>query len=207
MADDGWFLGLDGKQSGPFDQAEMEARVRRGGVERARVWRGGMADWAPLRDVPELARLLPAGGKALSGAPQGELAQLAGLPGTEIGGPLLKDGAEPERPPLQFERSPDGKVLLPCPKCGRPTDSLKRYSYFRYLVFLLAAAFYGMKKVTSCGSCIRGDLAVNLAINLVPANLLWLIIVLPLNSVYMLASFSQGHSKEITNELEMFSGE
>ncbi len=209
MADSGWYLGIRGKQLGPFERAELETRLAQGGAENAKVWREGMADWLPLRGVPELAGLLPAAAKR--GPPRGELANMARLPSAEIGGPLVKDGAAPERAPLRaplrVERAADGSMMLPCPKCRRPTSSLKSYSYFRYLVFLLAAAFYGMKKVTCCPSCMRGDLAINLLINMVPANLLWLIIVLPLNGTYFLATFLQGHSKAVTAELEMFSQE
>lgn len=55
MAD--WFA-IDGDhRQGPIDEAALREAVRRGGLSRhARVWREGMAEWAPIRDaLPDLA--------------------------------------------------------------------------------------------------------------------------------------------------------
>ncbi|HLU72988.1 MAG TPA: SPFH domain-containing protein [Nonomuraea sp.] len=50
-----WFLGVGGERRGPFDEAGLAAA---GLTPDALVWRAGMAQWAPARDVPELAALL-----------------------------------------------------------------------------------------------------------------------------------------------------
>ncbi|MFC4011561.1 SPFH domain-containing protein [Nonomuraea purpurea] len=52
---DRWFLGVDGEQRGPFDDADLPAA---GLTPDTLVWRSGMPQWLPARDVPELATLL-----------------------------------------------------------------------------------------------------------------------------------------------------
>lgn len=56
-----WFLGTGGAQTGPFDLAALEARVRDGSLTRSTlVWRQGMAEWITAERVPELASLFAA---------------------------------------------------------------------------------------------------------------------------------------------------
>ncbi|MFG1942018.1 SPFH domain-containing protein [Nonomuraea sp. NPDC048826] len=50
-----WFLGVGGERRGPFDETGLAAA---GLTPDALVWRAGMAQWTPARDVPELAALL-----------------------------------------------------------------------------------------------------------------------------------------------------
>jgi membrane protease subunit (stomatin/prohibitin family) len=50
-----WYLGVGGEQRGPFDKAGLAGA---GLTPDALVWRAGMAQWTPARDVPELADLL-----------------------------------------------------------------------------------------------------------------------------------------------------
>ncbi|MFI7643012.1 SPFH domain-containing protein [Nonomuraea sp. NPDC049400] len=50
-----WYLGVDGERRGPFDEAELPAA---GLTQDALVWKSGMPQWAPARDVPELQALL-----------------------------------------------------------------------------------------------------------------------------------------------------
>jgi membrane protease subunit (stomatin/prohibitin family) len=56
-----FFIGVDGKQQGPFDVAALAQRVK-DGVLRADtlVWRDGMSGWAAAAQVPEVAMLLNA---------------------------------------------------------------------------------------------------------------------------------------------------
>ena len=54
----GFFLGIDGKQAGPFDLATLTQKVRDGALTRATlVWKPGMANWAAADTVPELKDL------------------------------------------------------------------------------------------------------------------------------------------------------
>lgn len=56
-----WFLGVDGRQEGPFDRGALAARAASGGLAAdTLVWRAGMAQWTAAADVPEVAALLGA---------------------------------------------------------------------------------------------------------------------------------------------------
>lgn len=50
-----WFIWLNSKQEGPFSYAELKADERL--TPDTLVWKEGMADWAPIRKVPELNNL------------------------------------------------------------------------------------------------------------------------------------------------------
>lgn len=53
-----WFVGVNGQQSGPFDQAQLSRMAGEGQLTRANlVWKAGMAQWAPAGEVAELAPL------------------------------------------------------------------------------------------------------------------------------------------------------
>ncbi len=57
-----WFLGVGGKQLGPFDAAALAAEAAGGRLTPTTlVWRQGLAAWVAAKDVPELARLLSSG--------------------------------------------------------------------------------------------------------------------------------------------------
>ncbi len=54
-------VAIAGKQTGPFDLAALEAKVREGAVTRdSLVWKQGMASWTAAGSVPELASLFAA---------------------------------------------------------------------------------------------------------------------------------------------------
>ena len=54
--DEGWYAVIAGKQQGPFDDADFDAKVAAGKItERTYVWREGMDDWRPAKAVPILA--------------------------------------------------------------------------------------------------------------------------------------------------------
>jgi membrane protease subunit (stomatin/prohibitin family) len=56
-----FFIGLDGKQAGPFDLEALATHARNGTLTRTTlVWRQGMANWVAASTVPELARILDA---------------------------------------------------------------------------------------------------------------------------------------------------
>lgn len=57
--DAGWYVVVDGAQVGPLAIADVQERLAAGAIDRdTYAWREGQDDWAPLADVPELARLL-----------------------------------------------------------------------------------------------------------------------------------------------------
>lgn len=55
-----WYTAADGKQSGPYAFGELVQRVRDGLTQpRHYVWRDGYDGWKRVRDVPDLAQLIP----------------------------------------------------------------------------------------------------------------------------------------------------
>jgi hypothetical protein len=73
-----WYHEEAGRQAGPVTASALEASIRAGLLPPgARVWRAGMAGWAPWESVPELAALAtppappPLGAAAPPGPPQG----------------------------------------------------------------------------------------------------------------------------------------
>ena len=77
------------------------------------------------------------------------------------------------------------------------TTSLKHYTMMRYLVFVWFFAFWARKKETGCPACMRKAIAISAAINIVPANLLWLVVIAPWYSILFFMTFADGHSSEV----------
>jgi membrane protease subunit (stomatin/prohibitin family) len=54
-----WFLGVNGQQQGPLDEAGLAGAARSGTLTAATlVWKNGMAAWTPASQIPELAGVL-----------------------------------------------------------------------------------------------------------------------------------------------------
>nr|WP_240746978.1 SPFH domain-containing protein [Cryptosporangium phraense] len=54
-----WYLGANGQQAGPFDEAALRGQAASGALTRSTlVWKQGMASWLPAEQVPELAGVL-----------------------------------------------------------------------------------------------------------------------------------------------------
>jgi membrane protease subunit (stomatin/prohibitin family) len=49
-----WFIGVGDERQGPFEVAALPSRI----AADTLVWKAGMAQWAPARQVPELAEIL-----------------------------------------------------------------------------------------------------------------------------------------------------
>lgn len=55
----GWYIVLDGNQTGPMEIDELSSHVQSGALDiDGFVWRDGMDDWVRLGDLPELAEAL-----------------------------------------------------------------------------------------------------------------------------------------------------
>ncbi|WP_159055929.1 DUF4339 domain-containing protein, partial [Thermobifida fusca] len=51
-----WYLAVNGQQQGPFPTAALHSHVANGTLTPdTLVWKNGMAQWTPARQVPELA--------------------------------------------------------------------------------------------------------------------------------------------------------
>jgi hypothetical protein len=97
----------------------------------------------------------------------------------------------PTEEPLRYDL-----IALPCPCCGQPTQSLKRYRVFDYLVFLFIFVGYQSVMKTACPRCMRKSLLLRSLVNLVLANVLAPIMLL-MHGIAFLATFSKGHSTSV----------
>jgi hypothetical protein len=111
-------------------------------------------------------------------------------------------------------------VAIPCPECGQPTDSLKKYGYVTSWWAVLALVFFRREDRVACPACIRQCLwrrslfivPTNLALsiglllvvkaqitplNVILANLWILCVFLPWTVALAIASFRKGHSKGV----------
>jgi len=95
-----WWVAIDNQQVGPLSRMELEGRISNGTVNRASlVWKTGMANWAPLEDVPELGTLI---GRA---ATERELEKVAGADAQVPQGIHLGDSASVEIDPIEWKPS------------------------------------------------------------------------------------------------------
>ncbi len=102
--------------------------------------------------------------------------------------------AQPYAPPAQHVH---GDTALPCPKCNQMTTSMKSYTMVQFLLFIWFFAFWRRQTLTLCPSCMRNELLMKTLINLIPANLLWLVLVLPWHTVLFCMTFADGHSSKV----------
>jgi hypothetical protein len=57
----GYYVGVDGAQTGPFDLATLATKVKDGSLTRtALIWKPGMGEWSAAEKVADLAPLFAA---------------------------------------------------------------------------------------------------------------------------------------------------
>jgi Inner membrane component of T3SS, cytoplasmic domain len=106
--------------------------------------------------------------------------------------------AEPQRAP---EVPPSSSaILLPCGRCGKMTDSLKRHRLHNWVVFIWIAWWAQTADYTACPSCMRAILLERTLVNIPGANLAWPVIFI-VNMVHYIATFSRGHGSRVRKEL------
>ena len=67
MSQQEWFMAIGGHQVGPVTRDDVVTNIRNGTVDGSTlVFKAGMSNWTPLKDVPDLASFL-GGGSAASG--------------------------------------------------------------------------------------------------------------------------------------------
>ncbi|MCE9533122.1 MAG: hypothetical protein K8T89_18645 [Planctomycetes bacterium] len=95
-------------------------------------------------------------------------------------------------------RHPDSETLfLTCPACHFSVDTLKEYTVGNFLLLFVVGALK-KQRVIACPSCMRSHALQMLAGNLLSANLLWPIIVLPWGTWLLARSFfGKGHSNDV----------
>lgn len=109
--------------------------------------------------------------------------------------------------PNPWDRQPREAVYLPenaelpCPVCGQPTDSLKQYRYVNWAFFYLIGATLSQIFHRACPGCMRRFVARRAALNLVSANLLWFLLLLPWGLVLIAATYRRGHSRDVIRQV------
>ncbi len=90
------------------------------------------------------------------------------------------------------------KDRLPCPVCGKETTSLKGYTLYERLVFLIILVSHKTNFYTACPHCMR-KIIVRKTFNstIVTGWILWLVLILPWHALAYLFTFSPGLSRSI----------
>ncbi len=70
MANEQWYMALGGQQVGPVGEDEIIRKIQAGTADgNTLVFTGGMSNWTPIKDVPQLAARLGGGAPAATAAP------------------------------------------------------------------------------------------------------------------------------------------
>jgi uncharacterized protein (TIGR00266 family) len=70
MASEQWYMAIGGQQVGPVGEGEIVRNIQAGTADgNTLVFTGGMTNWTPLKDVPQLAARLPGAAPSASPAP------------------------------------------------------------------------------------------------------------------------------------------
>lgn len=86
---------------------------------------------------------------------------------------------------------------LPCPSCRKPTASLKQFAYVDWFVFYFVGVAASETHYRACPKCMRRFIARRAAYNIIPANVFWVLFVLPYGLLLTCKSFRTGHSPEV----------
>ena len=88
---------------------------------------------------------------------------------------------------------------ITCPSCGRKSDSIKRYTMFRYCLFLICYIRYQTVTYTCCPDCMRKKILDEgvFTSKIVTANFFWLIFILPMAIIQLFLCGQKGHSKGV----------
>jgi hypothetical protein len=89
---------------------------------------------------------------------------------------------------------------ITCPDCGEATEHIKRTDVVS-IVFLLAGAIWKTTTVTTCPACMRKRLLKNAAVNVVTANLIWPLLILPATIYQVARTYKSGHDERVLSEI------
>ena len=91
-------------------------------------------------------------------------------------------------------------TLLQCPECGRLSDSLKCFTLPNYAVFIGIYAQWQNVQYICCPSCMRKHIGVKcFTYNIVLANIMWPIFILPWGVTQLIRSSQKGHTTTVKN--------
>lgn len=92
----------------------------------------------------------------------------------------------------------NGSVLIPCPECGKLSDSLKCFILPNYAVFVGIYAQWQNTQYICCPSCMRKHIGIKcFTYNIVLANLMWPTFILPWGITQLIRSCQHGHTKTV----------
>lgn len=92
----------------------------------------------------------------------------------------------------------NGNMLIPCPECGRLSDSLKCFILPNYAVFVGIYAQWQSIQYICCPSCMRKHIGIKcFTYNILLANLLWPVFILPWGVTQMIRTCQHGHTKTV----------
>ena len=74
---------------------------------------------------------------------------------------------------------------------------MKQFRCLSWCLFYLAGASWQTEYVRACPGCMRRHLAWRTLVNLVPANVLWPVMVLPWAAVQFVSTYQKGHSPTV----------
>lgn len=97
----------------------------------------------------------------------------------------------------------DQSLMLPCPHCRQPTDSLKSYRLPQLFLCLWIAFSVRHDQVTACPTCMRKTLLKRTLINILPANIVWPFVIVPWMGIAGLMTLTHGHSSSVYKRLGM----
>lgn len=90
-----------------------------------------------------------------------------------------------------------------CPVCGEPKTNVKRFVLISFALFLLFGASYRTTVNICCSVCMRKSIIRNtFNLNILTANVLWLVVILPCNIVQFIRSYVPGHSRSVIKLLD-----
>jgi len=90
---------------------------------------------------------------------------------------------------------------LVCPQCGEATESLKQYEVIHRCIFFIAMARIQTAFLIACPRCMRNMLWWRLWANILMANLLWPVYIVPRTIFLIMCSHTLGHSRSISQQL------
>lgn len=91
---------------------------------------------------------------------------------------------------------------IPCPRCGKPSESIKSLDS-AILLFIVIGWSLQKSKVIGCPTCCQKALVGKAAVNVVTANVLWPIIILPMTAIGLKKSTVPGHDASVLSALNL----
>jgi hypothetical protein len=95
-------------------------------------------------------------------------------------------------------------VEIICPHCHQPSYNIKRLQIWS-IIFLFFAAARQTRTITACAGCMRREIAMNGAINILTANILFPFIILPMSVYQFWRTYEEGHDESILAEIRALS--